>query len=286
MVATRQEARSTSLRAHPAHHFRRPSRAPSRLHFDSARLQAHINVPADRFAARLAVTVADGDGFIRNSVDSRRFAEEDYVGARLSFRIQPGDATTIDIVAQQVEDDGAAGELWVPRKDYLLDPSDIRLTTVTLENPHLDTVNDIVSADVSFDIGATTLTSITGYAKGITRDLDDCAGTPQLVGCVRGYDPLSYEQLSQEIRLASSGNSIDWLAGLYFLDADAFADARGRLFRAGAELGQRLLEHRRRDRPRRLRTSDASRQRALERYRRASRQPRNGAHDLSGHQSG
>ena len=194
--------------------------------FDSARLQAHINVPADRFAARLAVTVADGDGFIRNSVDSRRFAEEDYVGARLSFRIQPGDATTIDIVAQRVEDDGAAGELWVPRKDYLLDPSDIRLTTVTLENPYLETVNDIVSADVSFDIGATTLTSISGYAKGITRDLDDCAGTPQLVGCVRGYDPLSYEQLSQEIRLASSGNSIDWLAGLYFLDADAFADAR------------------------------------------------------------
>ena len=96
---------------------------------------------------------------------------------------------------------------------------------MTHANPYLETKNDVVSANVNYEIGATTLTSISGYAKGVTRDLDDCAGTPQLVGCVRGYNPYKYEQLSQEIRLASSGGSFDWLAGLFFLDGDAVSDA-------------------------------------------------------------
>ena len=202
--------------------------------FNSARLQAHVNVPAGGFAARLAVTASDGDGFIRNSVDARRFAEEDFAGARLSFRVQPGDATTIDVVAQHVEDDGAAGELWLPRKDYLPDPTDIRLTSVTHASPYLETENDVVSADVSYEIGATTLTSMSGYAKGVTRDLDDCAGTPQLVGCVRGYNPSTYEQLSQEIRLASSGDSFDWLAGLYFAPAVTRSATPFKAFRRSA----------------------------------------------------
>ena len=152
--------------------------------FDSARVQAHINVPADRFAARLAVTVADRrlHSQLRRlaAVRRRRLCRCAPVIPN-SARAMPRPSTSWRSASRTMAQPVSC---WVPRKDYLLDPSDIRLTTVTLENPYLETVNDIVSADVSFDIGATTLTSISGYAKGIdARSRRLCRDTP--VGRVR-----------------------------------------------------------------------------------------------------
>jgi iron complex outermembrane receptor protein len=189
--------------------------------FDTARIQGHLNVPAENVAARFAVVGSQGDGFIRNSVDDRRFGEEDYLGVRASLRMELSDALSIDVTAERVEDDGANGELWLPRPDYLPDPNDIRLTTVTLANPHLIANNDVVSLDLTFDFAGLTLRSISGYARNVTNALDDCAGFPALRGCVRGVQPLRYEQLSQELRLESGlGSRLHWLGGAYFLDAD------------------------------------------------------------------
>ncbi|HEY7671868.1 MAG TPA: TonB-dependent receptor [Gammaproteobacteria bacterium] len=196
--------------------------------FDTARIQGHVNLPAESFAVRLAVAGSEGDGFIRNSIDDRRFSEEDYVGMRASLRARPTSALTIDATAQRVEDDGAMGELWLPRKDFLPDPSDIRLTTVTLDDPHLSTTNELASVDVAYELDSLTLRSITGYARNVTDALDDCAGTPQLRGCARGVRPLRYEQRSQELRLESIANeSLDWLIGGFYFDAD---ETRSMLF--------------------------------------------------------
>jgi len=184
--------------------------------FDTGRVQGHVNVPFDKGAFRLAGIVSEGDGFIRNSVDDRRFAENDFRGLRASLLLSPTDELRIDIMAQRVSDDGASGELWLPRPDYLVDPSDIRLTTVTLSNPFLHTETDNVSVNLEYAVGFATLRSITGYAASEVHDLDDCAGLPFLSGCVRSVMPASHTQWSQELQfLSGNGTSADWLVGAY-----------------------------------------------------------------------
>ena len=107
---------------------------------------------------------------------------------------------------------------------FLVDPSDIRLATVTLANPYLETENDNVGVTLEYDLAFGTLRSITGYARSRTENLDDCAGMPLLQGCVRG-GTLRFDQWSEEIQLLLHGTGpIDGLVGLYYFDADAADD--------------------------------------------------------------
>lgn len=190
--------------------------------FDTARVQGHVNLPVEKAAFRLAFIASDGDGFIRNSVDERRFAEKDFWGIRASMLIDVTDRLQLAVTGQHVLDDGANNELWLPRPDYLFDPSDIRLTTVTLANPFLKTENDIVSVNIEYDLGFVTLRSITGYARNEVHDLDDCAGLPVLSGCVRGVMPARHYQWSQEFQFASQGaDAVEWLVGAYYYDDES-----------------------------------------------------------------
>jgi len=195
----------------------------SRGSYATTRVQGHVNVPVGNSALRLAGILSEGDGFIRNSVDKRRFAEKDFQGARVSFRTDPAQRLRLELMAQRVLDDGAAGELWLPRPDNLADPADIRRTTVTLADPFLTTASDNVSIDIQYDLGAVTLHSIGGYARSKVRDVDDCAGLPILVGCIRSALPSRHAQFSQEFRLASRpGETVDWIVGVYYYDDDAW----------------------------------------------------------------
>lgn len=190
--------------------------------YDTTRLQGHLNVPLGSTAVRLAFIGSEGDGFIRNSVDDRRFGEADYWGVRGSLAIEPGERWRIDLTAQRVYDDGASTELWLPNPTYLPDPDDIHLTTVTLADPFLRTEDDFASLNAEYDLGYASIRSITGYARSETNNVDDCQGSPSLFSCVRGGLPLIYEQWSQELQIVSTlGNRIDWLAGLYYFSGNS-----------------------------------------------------------------
>jgi iron complex outermembrane receptor protein len=192
--------------------------------YSTTRAQGHVNLASESAAVRLAFIASEGDGYIRNSVDDRRFAESDFWGLRASLNLDVGDSARLSVMAQRVRDDGASGDLWTPNPDFLIDPSDIRLTAVTLANPYLVTENDNVSVTLDYDLAFGTLRSITGYARSRTDNADDCAGMPLLQGCVRG-GTLEYDQWSQEIQLLLRGTDlIDGLVGLYYLDADSVED--------------------------------------------------------------
>ena len=189
--------------------------------FDETRIKGYVNLPAEKIAARIAVTGSDSHGYIRNSVDDRKFGEQDYMGVRASLRARPTDRLTIDLMAEHLHDDGANDDLWLPRADYLPDPRDIHLTTVTLANPFLDVKDDLFDVDVTYELGRMTLRSLTGSARNVTSDRDDCVATPSLQGCVRGLRPLIYDQRSEELRLEpSTAGPSRWVAGVLFLDAD------------------------------------------------------------------
>lgn len=191
--------------------------------FDTVRLQGHVNTPLGTSAsARIAFIGSEGDGFIRNSIDDRRFAEQDYWGLRGSLRFEPAERWRIDLVAQRTYDDGASAELWLPNPEYLPDPNDIHLTTVTIDDPFLTLESDNVSLTIDYDLGPALLRSITGYANSEVNNLDDCAGVPLNQSCVRGGDPYLDEQWSQEVQLASAGGGrIDWLLGAYYFSGDS-----------------------------------------------------------------
>jgi iron complex outermembrane receptor protein len=188
--------------------------------FDETRVKGYVNLPAERIAARIAVTASDSDGYIRNSVDDRRFGEQDYAGVRASLRARPTDRLTIDVMAEHLRDDGANDDLWLPRADYLPDPHDIRLTRVTLADPFLYARDDLADVDVAYDLGRMTLRSLTGFARNVTNERDDCVAAPQLQDCIRGVRPLIYEQRSEELRLEPNAvGPSQWVAGMFFLDA-------------------------------------------------------------------
>jgi len=191
--------------------------------YDTVRLQGHLNVPFDQGAFRLAFIGSEGDGYIRNSIDDRTFGESDFWGVRAALRWNASDKLLIDLMAQHVTDDGGTGELWGPPPQFLVDPDDIRLTTVYLADPYLEMNSDTISLNVEYELGFAMLHSITGFASNEVRDLDDCSGAPFLAGCIRSVDPSRFDQWSQEIQLASQDNSsLTWLAGAYFFHGDQY----------------------------------------------------------------
>jgi len=189
--------------------------------FANTRVKGYVNLPADKLAARVAFIASESDGYIRNTVDDRRFGEQDYSGVRASLRARPTDRLLIDLMAERLRDDGASDDLWLPRADYLPEPRDIRLTTVTLANPFLDISDEFADVDVSYDLGRMALRSVTGFARNVTNDRDDCVASPELQDCIRGLRPLIYEQFTEELRLEpNTAGPSQWVAGVYFLDAD------------------------------------------------------------------
>ena len=189
--------------------------------FETVRAQGYLNLPIGKAAARVAFIAADGDGYIRNSVDDRRFAEDDYWGVRGSLRVTPTDDLRIDITAQGIRDDGGAGDLWLPNPEFLPDPNDIHLTTVTHENPYLHSKVENVDVNLEYELGYATLRSISGYARSEVRNVDDCAARPEMAGCVRAALPNETEQWSQELQLVIPGSrGISGIVGGYYAASD------------------------------------------------------------------
>jgi iron complex outermembrane receptor protein len=189
--------------------------------YGTFRAQGHANLPMEKAAVRLAFISSEGEGYIRNSIDDRRFADEDFWGLRAALRIDATNELRIDVMAQHVRDDGDSGDLWLPRPDFLVNPKDIRLTTVTYPNPYLVSEIDNLDVNLEYHLGFATLRSITGYARGEVRNVDDCAGMPVLQGCVRSALPNKSEQWSQELQLAFAGSGrVDGLVGAYYSEFD------------------------------------------------------------------
>lgn len=195
----------------------------SRGSFDTTRIQGFVNVPAGDVTVRFAAIASEGDGFIHNTVDKRRFAEEDYDGVRISLRLAPSDALTIDLRAQRVRDDGGSAELWLPRIDNLVDPKNIYLTTVTEDEPFLATTDEVGSITVDYLARRFMFQSISAYSSSLTRNLDDCGVVVGLESCTRGARPADYLQRSQEFHLSAlPGTTNPWLVGVYYLDGESF----------------------------------------------------------------
>ena len=187
--------------------------------FDTFRAEGNINIPFERGGLRIAGIVSQGDGFVRNVVDDRRFGEDDFWGIRGTLDLDLTDDFDMSLMVQHIVDDGGRGQVYLPRPDFLVDPRDIRLTRITVPDIFQRVESTNANLTLGYDLGFAEFKSITGFARNVERERRDCAGSPPLTGCLREVFPAIFEQWSQEVQLVSTGNdTFDWLIGAFYFD--------------------------------------------------------------------
>ena len=82
--------------------------------------------------------------------------------------------------------------------------------------PDGSTQQTIGSLNVGYDMGESTLRSITGYVKTVDYFTNDFSGN----GNVMAVNDAEAEQWSEELQLVGSSGNLNYLVGLYFFDED------------------------------------------------------------------
>ncbi len=193
---------------------------------------AYGGMLTDTFGARLAVRHTSMDGWLRNTFNGQDIPEEEDIVARLSTLWEPtaslemiGKFTysrlhTNEKPAQLTECSPAMQELVAGVDDCVRDDE----TTVTAYNLSGGYGFETLRAQsagwtINWDLGAFTLTSVTGYT-GHTDDMyldSDYTHLP-ILDAVRDEEHESY---SQEFRIASNGGEVfDYIAGVYYQESE------------------------------------------------------------------
>ena len=177
------------------------------------RAKATISGPLveGKVGASLAVAAKKRDGYERNTFLDKDVNTDDNWSVRGALRWLIGDATEINIAADYLSEDRAPGVLEGTPEDR-----ELAIDVDIFEKREVFGGHITVDHDLTDTIA---LTSITGY-----RDYDfDRLGDDDGTASVAFTSPVteSTAQFSQELRLASTGNSaLEWVVGLYYLHTD------------------------------------------------------------------
>lgn len=198
--------------------------------YDHMRLAATLNAPLvdDKLLARVSGFTSQRDGYTRNEMPgSKDVDDQDLDAARLRLRYLPMEALTIDLIADFSDLDNRQAPFKIlestpslfelpPYNGY--DPVDERSVAhdvgdVMRQKQHSGVL------EINWDLGASTLTSITGFRSTEFYSLFDGDSTD---GYFQNFfDDSEYDQLSQELRLASNATDpLVWIVGLYYFNDD------------------------------------------------------------------
>lgn len=185
-----------------------------------------VNLPVGETSAfRAAFQILQRDGFFSDGLDDERGQ-----AVRLSYRLQPSSAVTIDIVGDYTHQGGRGGGSTVRKRCgpdicYFGDPrtslsqQDAAFAPLArqTDNSFIDSDYYGLLADVNVETDAGTLTLIPAYRT--SRLSYNSAQTGFQI--IEQQQP---EQISMEARFASpSGNRFGWLIGAYYLDTHVTA---------------------------------------------------------------
>lgn len=189
----------------------------------------------DNVAGRLAFSTRKRDGHIDNVVTGNDLNDEDNKSVRGRLDFEPTDTFSIQLIAEYSKDDlkGPAARNYEGISSTLLLESLGLGFLAPVEPPTssaIDTVELAVdgfakremkgySMKMDWDVGdAMTLTSITGYRENDYSFEDDLMGIALPI-FLNSADESS-DQFSQELRLSSSSDKLEWTVGLYYLEED------------------------------------------------------------------
>jgi len=192
--------------------------------------RAVLNAPlTDTAAIRLAVSDDRTKGVEVNNFNGTDNVSTEW-GGRLSFLLKPTDALTVNLIGdydrrgQNYNDPqftyvSANPELTAELAACGITPSYSNQARCGDQANDLNYRNYGASAQIDYDLGQATLTSITGYRKQIDSpyDFDPQGVAAEFLQIFYVGATSSGRQFSQELRVASNGvQRVDYVAGLFY----------------------------------------------------------------------
>ncbi len=185
-------------------------------------------IVADKIAARLSISKTARDGFQVNAVNGKRINDQDNFTARGQVLFNLSDEARLRIIGDYSKQNTncCAADLkglWTP-------PSGASFTALSAQLGSTPQVGRVqvdapvkadqdtggISAEATLDLPGAVLTSITAWRYWDWRPASDLLQTA-LDDVRQAAVEDDQEQVSQEIRIASSGdNTIDYVGGVYF----------------------------------------------------------------------
>lgn len=200
--------------------------------YDKRGIQAFVTGPlTDSVAAKLSYSQLERDGFVRNTVTGNDLRNEDSKSARAGLVWDVSEQLSIswNVDASKVRESGAGRVLLgEPLLGIAALSPSLGLRDKTDTNNDGYTNRDVWGSSLKIewqqDYG--TWTSVTGLRSSDYEFLDDLVPALDLVSganlnYLTNYSEEDEQQFSQEIRLASNGDSpLEWTAGLYYFNDD------------------------------------------------------------------
>lgn len=186
--------------------------------------QGAVNMPlGDTFAVRVAGVYSQRDGFTRHELN-RETDDEDIKAGRVRMLFNPGKFSLL-LTGEVIETGGGGpgtkgiivtGPARTLPTNLAVDIGDRENFPVGI-NPRLDTRQNDVRAEASYDFGAVVLTYVGGYRVTKFTQFQNIQGTPIHLS---DFDAAGrYETLGNELRLASGASArINWQVGYYDFD--------------------------------------------------------------------
>ena len=199
--------------------------------YDQIKFEGAAGGPiSEVLSARVSVATHNNDGYIKNRfLDKRLNNANDWAG-RIQLLFEPTDGFSLLLNARQSEQDISTGffEHVTAAEDGALTPNLVNEILGYIDNDgdvyegdwDKDGFNKLetegYSATIKWDSERFTLTSITDYST-VKRDyIEDSDASP--APFFNFFLTTDAEQFSQEVRLNGATDSMDWVAGVYYLD--------------------------------------------------------------------
>lgn len=205
--------------------------------YNTATLETAVsNSLSDNVQGRVAIKYVDGGGFVQNTVTGKDEVEHQTLLGRLTLAWQPTDNVNIMLTAQHDQDDLTGyntNQVYVepaiasssdPRvigtlnaiQDYVIDDKSHKTAPALGEIEQGSFDADHLTLNVEYDMGHSTLTSITGW-QSYELDGSNDGDNSAIPLVYRALNNEKFDQLSQELRITSAfEGDFNYIAGVYY----------------------------------------------------------------------
>ncbi len=160
----------------------------------------------DKFYMGISGKHYEKDGYLKNTFLNQTYNDRENNYGKINLRYTPSDDLEIFLISSKFKrDDGAASLNLMTAKNKRELSSDIQGTNTSETTTH--------ALKIKYDFSGYTFESISAYKEDEDIRLSDGDFSPMVIN--QGPMNFSYENSSQEFRLSSQTQNLNWLAGLY-----------------------------------------------------------------------
>ena len=199
--------------------------------YDQIKFEGAVGGPlSDTLSARLSLSTHNNDGYVKNRLLDKRLNNADDSAVRGQLLFEPTDSFSLLLNARRSKQDIDTGffEHVSANVEGMLTPNEVNEVLGYIDNDgdvyegdydkdgHNKLETEGYTATLKWDAEHFTLTSITDYST-VERDyIEDSDASP--VPLFNFFLTTDAEQFSQEVRLNGQTDTMDWVAGVYYLD--------------------------------------------------------------------